>query len=276
MKINLKKGIFSGEWKDIEECENRYQISNLGQIKSLNYRGKGVQSIIKNNKTLKGYCQFQYKENGVRKVLLIHRLVAKYFLSNINDKPEVDHIDTNPSNNRVWNLRWVTKEENMNNNLTKKHLSEALRGENNPKYEKQLSEETRRKMSESRSGEKHWNYGKTIPIEVKNKISKTLMGHPSPRKGVVLGEDTRNKISESLKGKMMGSNNPHAKAIYCYELDEIRLTANEWVLELNVNASKITRCCKGNPKQYSTKGYHFRYATEEEIEEYKIKHNIDK
>ena len=56
--------------------------------------------------------------------------------------------------------------------------------------------------------------------------------------------------------------------------NEIRLTTKEWSEELCLYISNITKCCKGERK--STGGYHFRYATKEEIEEYKQKITIDK
>lgn len=59
----------------------------------------------------------------------------------------------------------------------------------------------------------------------------------------------------------------NARAIYCYEFNEIRLSATQWGEELGFNSSMITDVCKGNHK--STHGYHFRCATEEEIEKYK-------
>ena len=54
---------------------------------------------------------------------MIHRLVAHMFLSNPLNKPQVDHIDTNPTNNCVDNLRWVTCKENNNNPLSIKKKS---------------------------------------------------------------------------------------------------------------------------------------------------------
>lgn len=66
----------------------------------------------------------------------------------------------------------------------------------------------------------------------------------------------------------------NAKAVYCKELKEIRLTAKQWENELGFKSCMITDVCKGNHK--STHGYHFRYATEEEVKEYKIKHKLDK
>ena len=56
------------------------------------------------------------------------------------------------------------------------------------------------------------------------------------------------------------------KAIYCEERKEIRVKNKDWADELGLDNSHISSCCKG--KRESTGGYHFRYATEEEIEEY--------
>ena len=72
-------------------------------------------------------------------------------------------------------------------------------------------------------------------------------------------------MSEAKKGE----NHPKAKAVYCYEKNEIRLTVKEWAEELCLDETCISNCCGGRYK--STGGYHFRYASEEEIEEYKQK-----
>ena len=53
----------------------------------------------------------------------VHRIVAELFIPNPDNKPEIDHIDTNKINNRVDNLRWVTRKENLNNEITLKHFS---------------------------------------------------------------------------------------------------------------------------------------------------------
>ncbi len=57
----------------------------------------------------------------------IYIAVARTFLPNPENKPQVDHIDTNRRNNVVTNLRWVTNKENMNNEITRKHCSDAMK-----------------------------------------------------------------------------------------------------------------------------------------------------
>ena len=86
----------------------------------------------------------------------VARAVAELFIPNPENKPAVDHIDTNKLNDNVTNLQWVTNTENMNNPLTRKHLSESKmghtyqRGEKNSMYGKHHSEEARKKQSEAR------------------------------------------------------------------------------------------------------------------------------
>ena len=86
---------------------NGYDISTLGRIRN-NQTGK----IVKTEKEEKGYERLSIKINGVKKHFAIHRLVALAFIPNPENKPQVDHIDNNKSNNKVSNLRWATNKEN--------------------------------------------------------------------------------------------------------------------------------------------------------------------
>ena len=68
---------------------------------------------------------------------------------------EVDHIDTNPSNNRLDNLHWTDDWGNANNPKTKQHLSESQKGEKSYMYGKHHREETKKKISEANINGKH-------------------------------------------------------------------------------------------------------------------------
>lgn len=111
-------------WKDIKDYEGLYQISNLGNVKSLE---KIIQSKIKNNsfvlkkekllkKTIsnKGYEQVHLSKEGKAKNKQVHRLVIEAFISNPNFLPEVNHIDENPLNNNINNLEWCDRKHNIN------------------------------------------------------------------------------------------------------------------------------------------------------------------
>ena len=96
-------------FKDIVRFENKYQISNTGKV-----RNKKTGLMLKPKYNQKGY---QYVNLSVSKTKsikwYIHRLVGFHFIPNPNNKPQINHIDGNPSNNVVENLEWVTNEENQ-------------------------------------------------------------------------------------------------------------------------------------------------------------------
>lgn len=98
-------------WKDIEEFEDYYEISNLGRIRS-----KRQKRIIK-GRILKGYNDIQLVKANKILHTGVHRLVAKAFIQNINNKEFVNHKDGNKLNNHVDNLEWVTPQENTNHYL---------------------------------------------------------------------------------------------------------------------------------------------------------------
>ena len=84
------------EWKDIKGYEDLYQVSNLGRVKSLNYRRTGNEMILSLRKHKNGYVYIGLSKNGKTKHLRVHRLVAETFISNPNNYLEVNHKDENP------------------------------------------------------------------------------------------------------------------------------------------------------------------------------------
>lgn len=109
-------------WKDIQGYEGIYMVSSLGNIKTL-----------ATNKITNGWVHCKYGHKKVRlyknkkaKDFYLHRLVAMAFIPQIELKPYVNHIDSNPKNNAASNLEWCTQLENM------RHASLNGRLDNNP------------------------------------------------------------------------------------------------------------------------------------------------
>lgn len=121
-------------WKDIEGYENLYQISSLGRVRSLDrdilvFRGgkyfskKQKGGIIAKQRDTRGYSQVQLHKGTRKKVhtMRVCKLVANAFIPNPDNKPCIDHINTDKTDDRVSNLRWVTYKENSENPLTIQH-----------------------------------------------------------------------------------------------------------------------------------------------------------
>jgi len=107
-------------WKPIGI--EKYMISNFGNVKGKNGEKPLKPQIIGN-----GHFQVSIAENGVRKFILVHRLVGQHFLEKPTaDKCLIDHIDRNKINNHVSNLRWVSHQENCNNRFDSREPTEKV------------------------------------------------------------------------------------------------------------------------------------------------------
>ena len=101
-------------WKDIVDFPN-YEVSDLGNVR--NKRNKFVLKPREDKATNKytRYIVNISKDGGKQLNRKVHRLVAEAFIPKVEGKDEVDHIDRNPANNAVTNLRWATRAENCKN-----------------------------------------------------------------------------------------------------------------------------------------------------------------
>jgi hypothetical protein len=111
------------EFEYIKGYENLYKINKAGKIFSCIYQKEMIQMM-----TADGYLYVHLSKEGKRYKGYIHRLLGKQYLENLDNKPEIDHIDRNKINNNLINLRWVTRLENARNksnykdNLTPEQL----------------------------------------------------------------------------------------------------------------------------------------------------------
>lgn len=119
-------------WRDIKGFENLYQISDLGNVKSLG-NGNSTDSRTKQERVLKlqlkktGYLQVKLCKEGKSFYKRPHRLVAEAFLLNLENKKEINHINGIKSDNRVENLEWCTSSENQKHAF-EKGLQKIYRG----------------------------------------------------------------------------------------------------------------------------------------------------
>ena len=108
-------------WKDIKGYEGLYQVSNFGRIKRVT-----TGRILKGRKNKGDYLIVELSKNNIASGKTIHRLVAQAFIPNPENKPQVNHIDEDKTNNMVSNLEWMTAKENNNHGTRNERAGKAI------------------------------------------------------------------------------------------------------------------------------------------------------
>ena len=123
--LEILTSVFEGiayteEWKVIEDCDNLYQISTFGRVKSLNF---GKEKILRQGVSGRGYLVVCLYKIGAKKTINVHQIVAEIFLNHTpcGMRLVVNHKDFNKINNHVSNLEIITQRENTN----RKHIKSS-------------------------------------------------------------------------------------------------------------------------------------------------------
>ena len=121
-------------WKDILGYENLYQVSDQGNVRSLEHKVKkgrgGIYSLperkLKPAKNKFGYLYITLCKEGIRNRYFVHRLVAQAFIPNPDNLPYINHKDECKTNNRVDNLEYCNAKYNCNYGTHNEKLSKSL------------------------------------------------------------------------------------------------------------------------------------------------------
>ena len=250
-------------WKEYPECP-KYLVSNTGEVK-----------LKKTDRIMQGS-----KVNGYRFVTLfidkatpklnrlIHRMVAQTFLDNPDDKPVVNHIDTDILNNHVDNLEWVTYKENMNTEETIKNLR---KGKNSKKIHQILIKtgEIVNTFNGGSDGEKKSGINTEVILRIchfYNQKNNKIYQKTYQKKYIFIFDEDKDKIPEFLK---------IAKCLHnkeCIKVNQINKETGEVINTFNsgYDASKklnISYCVINNICNY------YKYTNENRPERLKYYHS---
>lgn len=122
-------------WKSIKNYEKQYEISNFGNVRSIDRYiiNNGTKVLLRGKTKLPkkngiGYLHVTLYKNSKGKNFYIHRLVAEYFIPNNNLFYEVNHKNGNKANNFYWNLEWSTRKKNFKHAVKKYLICRDIRG----------------------------------------------------------------------------------------------------------------------------------------------------
>ena len=150
-------------WKDITGYEGFYQVSNLGNVKSLNYARRGYSKNLVPKVNNDGRLWVELIVCGKKKQFLIHRLFGCAFIPNPDNLPQINHKDENPKNNCVDNLEWCTGMYNVRYSY-ERHPERARQRKHGPQYRRRIDKQVEQ-LDLGGNIVKTWKDCRTIAVE---------------------------------------------------------------------------------------------------------------
>jgi hypothetical protein len=114
-------------WRDVPGYEGLYQVSDCGNVRSLNYKRKGTVGLLYLKRHPNGYRQVELHKDGKKRMLTVHRLVASAFLPKPTEGQVVNHLNEDKYDNRVSNLEWCSFAENVRYSRTRHPIDRPLK-----------------------------------------------------------------------------------------------------------------------------------------------------
>jgi hypothetical protein len=235
-------------WKEIENTDGRYLISDEGKVFSA-----VSNRLIKNQISNKGYERVELNMDGVVRRESVHRLVAAAFIPNPNNYPIVNHKDENPRNNRADNLEWCTYKYNTNYGSCLEKISRNTTyksGSENPRSMPVFQFTTDGKLVGNY--ESAYIAAEALNLNAKS-ISKARKGQLKVYAGYVWS-------SESTFPKLRKKTHYRAGKVLQYDLDGNFVREYEKpndTAEAGFNPNSVRDVCRGMQTQH--RGYIFKY-----------------
>lgn len=210
-------------WKPVVNYEGLYEVSNLGRVKSINYRNTGKEGIMKPTPAkIGGYLQVGLRKSGKHETCLVHILIMRAFFGECPEGCEVDHYDWNPSNNRLSNLSYQPKGAN--------------RARKSPEWYKNIAE-ANKKLTQNQE----W-----------------LRKNAEAREKMYQDPGWRKNHAEAIRKRCC---KPVDQYALDGEYVKTWTSAADAARELGLHQSKISSCCNG--KRKTTGDYIWRYTKKE-------------